>query len=85
MAWIIDIEPEGKNEDNCNEGAMIVYLTDGSKREEHSAVAFARHNSNSPDLSFDEALDRQMRKARAVARAKNELDELMPAGGRVLR
>ena len=85
MPWKIDMEPEGKNEDNRNEGAMIVYLTDGSKREEHSAVAFARRHSRNPDLTFDEALERQAKQARAVARAKNELDEMMPTGGRVLR
>jgi hypothetical protein len=74
--WKIEVEPEGKNENNRNEGAAIVFLSKGTKREEVGAVAFSRGISNNPNVDFDEALDRVVAKAKKVLKVRRELDEL---------
>jgi hypothetical protein len=75
--WKIDVEPEGKNEDNRNEGAAIVFLTDGTQREEIGAVAFARRHAAHPDKTFDDALDELVAKGRKVLKVKRELAALV--------
>jgi hypothetical protein len=74
--WKIEVEPEGKNENNKNEGAAIVFLSNGSKREEVGAVAFAREHSNNPLVEFDDQLDRVVARAKKVLKVRRELDEL---------
>lgn len=79
--WMVECEPEGKNDDGVNEGGMIVWLVKDGEREEVSTVGFIRRNSANPDIEFEQALEAEVAKAKVAARIKNELDELRANAG----
>lgn len=71
--WEIVARPEGKNDDDKNEGGMIVLLKNGSAEEEVGRVAFERANSLHPDVEFDDQLDKELGKAVRSLAAIREL------------
>lgn len=72
MEWKVEIEPEGKN-DGVNEGGLVIYLNNGSKREEVSAVGWVRRNTGNPDVEFEPQLKKEYAKAQVAARTMNDL------------
>ena len=62
-SWQLVIEPKGDNDNGVNKGGMVIYLQNGSVKEEIGRVAFERTNSLYPDVSFEDQLDIEVSKA----------------------
>lgn len=73
MSWEISCRPEGKNQDGENKGGIVVYLVNGTAREEVGRVAFDRSESESPGRPFAEVLDEYLANAKKGAEAVNTM------------
>jgi hypothetical protein len=88
MAWTVTCEPVGENpgklkkalaersggtEKAENIGGIVVYLTNGSKREEFSRVAFIRRVSRNPGTKLRDQLDKEIKEAQEACDKLNEL------------
>jgi hypothetical protein len=56
-----------------NMGGMVIFVTNGSFKEEVSRVAWIRRASKNPDVDFATALQRELDKARESVKVLNDL------------
>jgi hypothetical protein len=83
--WRVVAEPEGNNpglldkakaalsNQEGNTGGMIIYVTNGTLKEEVSRVGFVRRNTKNPKTSFENQLRKELDKARTAATSINDL------------
>jgi hypothetical protein len=73
--WKVVLEPKGANPDGegRNTGGLVVSITDGTKTEELSRVAFVRRHSKNPTKTFKAQLKAEIEKAEEAAGALNNL------------
>lgn len=84
MSWSITVEQEGKNpgpidkmkalttSNAGNMGGLVIYLTDGTTKEEFTRVAYVRRVSNNPTVKFQDQLAEELEKAKIAAEALNK-------------
>lgn len=76
MAWQIVADVLGKNpgeQEERNEGGVVIYVEANGRREEVERVAFVRENSANPEVSFDDQVEATMAKARRAIAVVEEL------------
>lgn len=91
MAWTITTEPVGKNpgvfekvvketgvarQTPENMGGVVIYLVNGSTKQEVSRVAYIRRASKNPKVKFKDQLNTELDKAREALGVLNaKVDE----------
>lgn len=83
--WTVVCEPHGDNggvakyrdeeEEDKNQGGMIIYVTDGDKKEEVDRVAFVRRYSGNKSKTFKAALKEALETAQETVDTMNGLQE----------
>jgi len=73
--WRVSCEPkeERRGSDGENIGGMVIYLTNGSEKEEFSRVAFARRNSKHKTSTFKSKLREEIEQATAAVETLNTI------------